>query len=147
MRITIAMFLLATLGVVTAASAATVLPRGAVVGLSVVQEYFPQVAREQYSGSNGTAAGNPTATRSVIFANEDASKKVTLTVDRYARGRDALSAYREAVAKSKIPGFAPLSVPVFGQATFAGRVTRGAETHLGVGALDGNLVVGAKLGV
>jgi hypothetical protein len=78
--------------------------------LSFVQKYFPQVIREQYSGGNGTAAGNPTATRSVIFVNADNSKKVTLTVDHYANGRDALAAYREAVSKSKIPGFAPVTV-------------------------------------
>jgi D-alanyl-D-alanine carboxypeptidase len=124
---------------------ASVLPRNVIVGLSVVQERFPQVRREQYSGGNGTAAGNPTATRSVIFVSDDASKKVTLTVDRYASGRDALSAYREAVQKSKIPGFAPMGVPVIGRMTFAGRVTRGTETHLGLGALDGNLVIGATL--
>jgi D-alanyl-D-alanine carboxypeptidase len=127
------------------ASAASVLPRSVVMELSAVREYFPQVTREQYSGSNGTAAGNPTATRSVIFANADASRKVTITVDRYATGRDALSAYREAVTKSKIPGFAPLTVPVIGQATFAGRVMRGSETHLGIGALDRTLIVGATL--
>ena len=99
----------------------------------------------QYSGVNRTAIGMPTATRSVIFVDDNATKKVTVSVDRYATGRDALSAYREAVAKSNIPGFLPLHVPITGQATFAGRVTRGAETHLGAGALDGNLVVGATL--
>lgn len=135
------MLAIATLG----AAAATVLPRNVILGMNIVQEYFPEVTREQYSGSNGTAAGNPTSTRSVIFVNADASKKVTLTVDRYVNGRDALAAYREAVSKSKIPGFAPISVPVIGQSTFAGRVTRGTETHLGVGAVDGNLVVGATL--
>ncbi len=122
-----------------------VLPRSIVVGLSTVQKYFPQVAHEQYSGSNSTAAGNPTATRSVIFINGDASKKVTITVDWYATVRDASAAYKEAVSKSKIPGFSPLKVPTIGQATFAGRVTQGKETHVGIGALNGNLIVGATL--
>ncbi|MBV8066326.1 MAG: beta-lactamase family protein [Candidatus Eremiobacteraeota bacterium] len=129
-----------------AANAAVgLLPRSAIVGLSVVQKYFPQVTQEQYYGSNATAAGDPIATRSVIYVNDDGSKKVTLTVDRYVNGAAALSAYREAVAKSKIPGFSPLTVPTIGQATFAGSVTRGAETHLGVGALDASQVVGATL--
>ena len=43
--------------------------------LSTVQKYFPQVAHELYSGRNTTATGLPTATRSVIFVNGDASKK------------------------------------------------------------------------
>lgn len=127
------------------AAAATVLPRNVIVGLSVVQEYFPHVTGERYSGTNQTAVGNATATRSVIFANADGARKVTLTVDRYASGRDAVSAYREAMAKSKIPGFAPVTVPAIGQASFAGRVTRGNETHLGLGAVDGSLIVGATL--
>jgi len=132
------------LGAATAPPSA-VLPRNAIVELSIVQKYFPEVTRERYSGMNQTAAANPTATRSVIFANGDGSKKVTLTVDRYASGGDALTAFHQAVAKSKIPGFAPISVPVIGQSSFAGSVTRGKETHVGMGAVDGNLVVGATL--
>ncbi len=134
----------ALLGAATAPPSA-VLARSAIVELSTVQKYFPEVTRERYSGVNKTAAANPTATRSVIFANGDGSKKVTLSVDRYASGGDALTAFHEAVAKSKIPGFAPISVPVIGQSSFAGRVTRGNETHIGMGAVDGNLVVGATL--
>ncbi len=134
----------ALLGAV-AATPSPVLPRSAIVELSTVQKYFPQVAREQYSGMNKTAAANPVATRSVIFASSDGSKKVTLSVDRYASGGDALSAFHVAVAKSKIPGFAPITVPVIGQSSFAGRVTRGNETHVGLGAVDGNVVVGATL--
>ncbi len=135
---------LALLGAATPAPSA-VLPRAAIVELSAVQKYFPDVTRERYSGMNKTAAANPTATRSVIFANGDGSKKVTLSVDRYASGGDALSAFHEAVAKSKIPGFAPIGIPVIGQSSFAGRVTRGNETHVGIGAVDDNLVVGATL--
>jgi hypothetical protein len=134
---------IATLGATAAPSA--MLPRGAIVDLKAVQKYFPEVTRERYSGANVTAVGNPTATRSVIFANAGGSKKITLTVDRYASGGDALTAFHQAVAKSRVPGFVPITVPVIGQASFAGRVTRGSEAHLGVGAVDGNLVVGATL--
>ncbi|HET6275984.1 MAG TPA: hypothetical protein VFE16_08670 [Candidatus Cybelea sp.] len=128
-----------------AALATAVLPRSAVLDLGTVQKYFPQVTREEYSGTNRTSSGDPTATRIVIFVNGDASKKVTISVDRYATGRDALAAYHQAVEKSKIPGFAPIGVPVVGQAAFAGKVTRGAETHLGIGAVNGKLVIGATL--
>jgi len=114
----------AMLGAV-AATPSPVLPRSAIVELSTVQKYFPQVMRERYSGMNKTAAANPVATRSVIFVSGDGSKKVTLSVDRYASGGDALSAFHIAVAKSKIPGSAPITIPVIGQSSFAGRVTRG----------------------
>ncbi len=127
------------------AATQNVLPRSTVVGLSTVRNYFPEAVREHYSGANATAAASPTATRSVIFINNNGSKKVTVSVDRYATSREASSAYREAVAKSKIPGFAPLSVPQLGQATFAGTITRGAETHVGLGALTGNLIIGVTL--
>lgn len=142
MRIAAALLALATLG---AGVGQSVLPRSIVVGLTTVQKYFPQVAHEQYSGSNSTAVGSPTGTRSVIYTNGDASKKVTISVDWYATARDASAAYREAVSKSKIPGSSPLKVPTIGQATFAGRVTQGNETHVGLGALSGNLIIGATL--
>jgi hypothetical protein len=143
MRIGVVTLALVVLG--AAGAGQNLLPRSIIVGLGTVQKYFPQVAHEQYSGSNSTAAGSPTATRSVIFVNGDASKKVTVTVDWYANARDASAAYREAVSKSKIPGFSPLKVPSIGQATFAGRVTQGKETHVGLGTLDGNLIIGATL--
>lgn len=128
-----------------AAFAADVLPASVIVDLSVVQDVFDEITREQYSGADKTAAGNPVATRGAIFTDESGKRKVTLTVDRYATARDALDAYREAVSKSKLTDFKPLSVPVVGQATFAGQVTRGSETHLGIGAFDGNLIIGATV--
>jgi hypothetical protein len=145
LRAITALAAMTALSVVSAIAAVHVLPRNVVLPLSTVQQYFPQVTREHYSGSNTTAAGNPIATRSVIFVSIDASRKVTLTVDRYATDHDAAAAYRAAVAKSKVPGFSPISVPVFAEATFAGRVTRGAETDVGIGALAGKLIVGATL--
>ena len=56
------------------------LSRNFVVPLSVVDEFYPQVALEASTGQNVTAVGNPKATRSVIYANDDNSKKVTITV-------------------------------------------------------------------
>jgi len=53
---------------------------------------------------------------------------------------------QQAVKKSQsAPGFKPVSVPTLGQQTFAGTSTMGAETHIGLGALDHNLIVGATL--
>jgi pimeloyl-ACP methyl ester carboxylesterase len=125
--------------------AGSTLPRMVVVSLSVVKQYFPEVTREASTGRNATAVGNPKATRSVIYATGDGSKKVTITVDEYASSNDALSAYRQAVRKSQIPGFKRLPAPHVGQQSFAGTVTRGAETHVGLGARAGKLIVGATL--
>jgi len=129
----------------TTSTSDSVLSRNFVVPLSVVDELYPQVAREASTGQNVTAVGNPRATRSVIYANDDNSKKVTITVDQYESETDASSAYEQAVEKSKIPGFKSVSVPNVGQEAFAGTVTMGAETHVGLGALAGKLIVGVTL--
>jgi hypothetical protein len=117
-----------------------------VVPISVVNRFFSQVTREASTGQNLTAVGNPKATRSVIYANSDSSKKVTITVDQYASPTDASSAYQEAVQKSKIvPGFKPVSSSDLGQNAFIGTVTQGDETHIGLGAVQGTLIVGVTL--
>jgi hypothetical protein len=127
------------------ASGAT-LPRNVLVPLSLVNRFFPEITRETSTGRNSTAAGNPKATRIVIYTTGDGSKKVTITVDQYRNSNDASSAYQEAVQKSQsVPGFTAVSVPNLGQQTFAGTVTMGEETHVGLGALDGKLIVGATL--
>jgi hypothetical protein len=123
----------------------SVLPRSFIVSVRVVEEFFPKVTKEARTGQNSTAVGNPKATRSVIYANDTNSKKVTITVDQYESETDASSAYEQAVEKSKIPGFKPVSVSNVGQKAFAGTVTMGAETHVGLGALVGKLIVGVTL--
>lgn len=124
----------------------SLLPRKVVVALSVVNQFFPEVTREASTGQNLTAVGNPKGTRNVIYANSDNSKKVTITVDQYGSSSDASSAYHEAVRKSKVvPGFKPIFAPNLGQNAFVGIVTQGGETHIGLGALHGTLIVGATL--
>jgi CubicO group peptidase (beta-lactamase class C family) len=130
----------------SASTSHSMLPRNVVVPLSAVKSSFPEIAQETSTGQNSTAVGNPKATRSVIYTNSNGSKKMTITVDQYANSSDASSAYQEAVQKSKtVPGFKPISTPDLGRHAFIGTVTRGAETHIGVGALDGTLIVGATL--
>ena len=124
----------------------SMLPREVVVPISTVNRFFPEVMREASSGRNLTAVANAKATRSVIYANSDSSKKVTITVDEYPTASEASSAYEEAVAKSKtVPGFKPISSENLGQNAFVGTVTQGGETHIGLGALRGTLIVGATL--
>jgi hypothetical protein len=80
----------------------SMLPRKVVVPISTVTRFFPEVTRETSTGRNLTAVADTKATRSVIYANSDSSKKVTITVDQYPTASDASSAYQEAVAKSKM---------------------------------------------
>jgi hypothetical protein len=128
------------------ATSGTTLPRNVIVPLSGVSRFFPDITRETSTGRNSTATGNPKATRMVIYETGDGSKKITITVDRYGSSSDASSAYQEAVQKSQsVPGFKPVPVPTLGQQTFAGTTTMGAETHIGLGALDHKLIVGATL--
>lgn len=130
----------------TASASGSLLPRNVVVPLRVVKRFFAEVTQQASTGRNLTAVGNPKATRSVIYANADDSKKVTITVDLYRNSRDAWPAFREALQKSKdVPGFKPISIPTVGQRAFAGMVTMGTETHVGLGALDGKLIVGVTL--
>jgi hypothetical protein len=129
----------------TVASASTLASR-VLVSRSVVNRFFPEVTQRASTGPNPTAVCNPTATRLVIYANSDGSKKVTLTVDQYRSAKDALSAYQQAVQASiAAPGFKPAPSPRLGQQAFAGTSMMGGETHFGLGALDGRLVVGATL--
>lgn len=123
-----------------------VLTRNAVIPLTVVNRFFSEVTQEASTGQNLTAVGNPKATRSVIYVNSDKSKKVTITVDHYVSSAEASSAYQEAVQKSKVvPGFKPISGPNLDQNAFIGSVTQQGETHIGLGALHGTLIVGATL--
>ena len=122
------------------------LARKVVVPLRVVNRLFPEITRQTRTGRNPTATNNPKATRIVIYATGDGSKKVTITLDQYASSNDASSAYEQAVQKSQsVPGFAPVAVSDLGQRAFAGTVTMDAETHLGLGLLDGRLIVGVTL--
>ena len=124
----------------------SVLPRKIVVPISTVNRFFPEVTRETSTGRNLTAVSDTKATRSVIYANSDSSKKVTITADQYPTASDASSAYQEAVAKSKtVPGFKPVPAENLGQDAFVGTVTQGGETHIGLGALHGMLIVGVTL--
>lgn len=124
----------------------SLLPRNAVVSKTVVNRFFPEVSQEASTGQNSTAVGKPKATRSVIYVNSESSKKVTITVDQYVSSNEASSAYQEAVQKSKtVPGFKPIAAPNLGANAFIGTVTQGEETHIGLGAVHGTLIVGATL--
>jgi hypothetical protein len=124
----------------------SLLPGNVVVSLRVVKRFFPEMTHLASTGANDTAVGNPSATRKVIYENDDGSKKATISVDQYRSRDDASSAYDLALEKSKVvPGFKLIRIPLIGQRSFAGGVTMGGETHIGVGVLDGKLILGLTL--
>jgi hypothetical protein len=127
-----------------AAAAADLLPRAAIPPVSAVTKVFPDVTRETGTGPNETAVGAPAASRSVIFTSADGTKKVTLSVDRYASPEQAAAAFRTAVAGSRAaPGFKPAPAPKLGEEAFAGTSQVGKEMHFGLGARDGALIMSA----
>ena len=133
-------------GTVGVSASGAVLARDAIVPLRIVTRFFPEATQEMSTGGNTTAVRNPEATRSVIYTNSDKSKKVTISVDRYATSSDGSAAYQEAVQKSRnVPGFRPIDAPNLGPKAFIGTVTQGTETHIGLGALRGTLIVGVTL--
>ena len=91
----------------TASTSDSMPPRKIVVPPSVIQRFFPEVTQEATTGQNLTAVGNPTTTRSVIYATGDASKKVTVTVDQYESSTDASSAYQQAIETESGSSLAP----------------------------------------
>jgi hypothetical protein len=131
----------------TASVSGGLLTRSFVVGLPIVSQFFPEISKIGSTGWNKTAVGNPLATRAVFYTNGDESKLVTITVDRYSSVSEAADAYKKALHLSvTAPGFKAISIPLnVGQESFAGTSTDGSETHLGLGALDGNLILGATL--
>jgi hypothetical protein len=126
----------------TNAASTSLLPRHWIVPLKRAERFFPQVTKQASTGKNTTSSGKPIASRQVIYASHHSSRKVTLSVDRYSKPKRASGAFKEAVRKSKeVSGFKPLPKPKVGQKSFAGTVTQGNETHVGVIALQGSLIM------
>jgi hypothetical protein len=141
--LTLAVLVLLSVTAAGATSASTsLLPRQWIVPLKTAQRFFPQVTKQESTGKNTTSSGKPIASRQVVYANHSSSRKVTLSVDRYAKRKRASTAFKEAVRQSKeVKGFKPLPKPKVGQRGFAGTVTQGDETHVGVIALQGSLIM------
>ena len=129
-----------------ASSRGAILPRDVILPLAAVQEVVPEIATETDTGENATAVGNPTGTRMVTFASADGAQRVVLSVDRYGDADDAASAFEEAFrASQEVPGTEAEAVSDLGEAALIGVVTQGDETHVGGGALFGDLIVNATL--
>lgn len=128
------------------ANTAQLLPREAILPVEAVQEVIPEITSETGTGPNATVMGTPSANRAVTFATADDAHHVVLSVDHYATAEEARRSFDEALeASKKIPGVTTESVSGLGEAALIGVVTQGDETHVGGGALFGNLIVNATL--
>jgi hypothetical protein len=128
------------------ASSGSTLPPNVILTLSEVKEILPEMTQETSTGEDETALGNPTGTRSVTYATEDGSQKVVISVAQYPSSEDASSTYQEAVQGSKeAPGGEGENVSDLGEKAFIGVSAQGNETHVGGGALYGDLIVNVTL--
>ena len=127
-------------------SGSNLLPRNAVLTLSEVKELLPEMSQETATGEDETALGNPTGTRSVTYAADDGSQRVVISVAQYQSSDDASSAFQEAVQGSlEAPGGEGETVSDLGEKAFIGTSAKGNETHVGGGALYGDLIVTVTL--
>jgi hypothetical protein len=123
-------------------SSGSTLPRNVILTLSEVREVLPEMTQETATGEDESALGNPTGTRSVTYATDDSSQRVVISVARYQSSDDASSAFQEAVQGSlEAPGGEGETVSDLGEKAFIGTSARGEETHVGGGALYGELIV------
>jgi hypothetical protein len=123
-----------------------VLPRDVIIPLSAVKEILPEMSQETATGQDETAVGKPTATRSVTYAPAKGSQRLVLSVDQYRTAEEASAAYQQAFQMSqKVPGAKGELVSNLGQRAFIGVATQGKESHVGGGALYGDIIVTATL--
>jgi membrane protease YdiL (CAAX protease family) len=124
----------------------SMLPRDRIIPLSTVKEILPEMSRETSTGQDETAVGKPTGIRSVTYATADGSQRVVISVDQYPSPAEASSAYQQAFQMSQeVPGAKGEPVSDLGQRAFIGVATQGNETHVGGGALYGDLIVTVTL--
>jgi hypothetical protein len=124
----------------------SMLPRNVVLTLSEVKQVLPEMSQETATGEDETALGNPRGTKSVTYATDDGSRRVVISVAQYQSSQDASSAYRAAVQGSlAAPGGAGEALSNLGEQAFIGVSAQGDETHVGAGALYGDLIVNVTL--
>ena len=122
------------------------LPRNVVLTLSEVKQVLPEMSQETATGEDETALGNPSGTRGVTYATDGGSRRVVISVAQYESSQDASSTYRAAVQASlAAPGGAGEALSNLGEQAFIGVSAQGDETHVGAGALYGDLIVNVTL--
>jgi hypothetical protein len=117
-----------------------------ILTLNEVKQVLPEMSQESATGEDETALGNPTGTRSATYAADYGSQRVVISVARYQSSEDASSTFQEAVQGSlEAPGGEGETVSDLGEKAFIGTSARGNETHVGGGALYGELIVNVTL--
>lgn len=122
------------------------LTSNAVLTLSEVKQVLPEMSQETATGEDETALGDPSGSRSVTYATADGARRVVISVAQYQSPDVASSAYRAAVQGSlEAPGGVGGAVSNLGEQAFIGASAQGAESHVGGGALYGDLIVNVTL--
>jgi hypothetical protein len=124
----------------------TTLPRNVVLTLAEVKQVLPEMSQETATGEDETAMGTPRGSRGVTYATADGSRRVVISVAQYPSAQDASSTYQTAVQASlAAPGGAGEAIANLGEQAFIGVSARDDETHVGAGALYGDLIVNVTL--
>jgi hypothetical protein len=122
------------------------LPRNVVLTLSEVKQVLPEMSQETATGEDETALGTPRGTRGVTYATDGGSRRVVISVAQYPSAPDAASTYGVAVQASlAAPGGSGEALANLGQQAFIGVSAQGDESHVGAGALYGELIVNVTL--
>lgn len=122
------------------------LARESVLTLDEVEQIVPEVTRETGTGPDETAPGSPIGSRGVTFASADGAQRVVVSVAQYSSNAVASSEYDAAVQASfDAPGGQGGPISGVGDKAFLGTSQIGTETHVGGGALFGNLIVTVTL--
>ena len=127
------------------ASGSTLAPN-VVLTLGEVKQVLPEMSQETAAGEDETALGTPRGSRGVTYAADGGSQRVVISVAQYQSAQDASSTYRTAVQASlAAPGGSGEAVSNLGEQAFIGGSAQGDETHVGAGALYGDLIVNVTL--
>lgn len=122
------------------------LARNAVLTLGEVKQVLPEMSQETASGEDETALGTPRGSRGVTYATDDGSRRVVISVAQYQSAQDASSTYGVAVQASlAAPGGSGGALANLGEQAFIGASAQGDESHVGAGALYGELIVNVTL--
>ena len=122
------------------------LPRNVVLTLSEVKQVLPEMSQETAAGEDETALGTPRGSRGVTYAADGGSRRVVISVAQYQSAQDASSTYQTAVQASlAAPGGVGEALANLGEQAFIGASAQGGESHVGAGALYGDLIVNVTL--
>ena len=126
-------------------AASDMLSHNVVVPLKVVRQFFPALTRQLEAGVDAAAFGKPSATRRVIYVSGDGAQRITISVDNYTYGSEALLAYQQAAQKTQLAEFESIAISGVGQQVFGGTMKQDSETQVTITASDDKILLTVTL--